>query len=177
MKVIMLYGAPGVGKLTTARELQRLTGYRLFHNHLTVDLVAAVFDFGTAAFRELREQIWLDVMRRAAHEGVSGLIFTFVFEPTVLPGFIERLSSTLEAEGASLRPVELVCEIEENLRRVELPDRAAYLKTRNAADVRSGIEAGVFMASSPLPGTVRIDITASPPHETAARIVEALAPA
>ncbi|MGE0056782.1 MAG: AAA family ATPase [Dehalococcoidia bacterium] len=174
MKVVMLYGAPGVGKLTTGKALQRITGYRLFHNHLTVDLVAAVFDFGTVAFREVREQIWLDVMRRAAREQVPGLIFTFVFEPTVLPGFVERLTAVLTSEGATLHPVELRCEVNENLRRVQAPDRAHYLKTRNAADVRSGIEAGVFLAPTAIPGTIGVDITSSQPEETALRIIDAL---
>jgi hypothetical protein len=174
MKVIMLYGAPGAGKLTTAKALQRLTGYRLFHNHLTVDLVASVFDFGTAAFAELRERIWLDVMQRAAREHVKGLIFTFVFEPTVLPDFIERLTAALETEGATLLPVELQCETEENLRRVLAPERGAYLKTRDTKLVRSGIEEGVYAAPSGLPGIVHIDITASPPEVTAGRIVREL---
>ncbi len=35
--LVYLYGPPAVGKLTVATELQRLTGFRLFHNHLTVD--------------------------------------------------------------------------------------------------------------------------------------------
>ena len=66
MKLIFIYGAAAVGKLTVARELARLTGFRLFHNHLTVDLVSAVFDFGTEPFVKLREQIWLKVFREAA---------------------------------------------------------------------------------------------------------------
>ena len=52
MKLIFLYGAPGTGKLTVARELAALTGYRLFHNHLTVDLAKAIFDFGTPDYLE-----------------------------------------------------------------------------------------------------------------------------
>jgi replication-associated recombination protein RarA len=48
MNLIFLYGPPGVGKLTVAQELAGMTGYKLFHNHLTVDLVYAVFDFGTS---------------------------------------------------------------------------------------------------------------------------------
>ncbi len=39
---------------------------RLFHNHLTVDLVAALFDFGSEPFVRLRESIWLDAFREAA---------------------------------------------------------------------------------------------------------------
>jgi replication-associated recombination protein RarA len=45
MKLLFLYGPPAVGKLTVAREVSALTGYRLFHNHLTVNLTLAVFDF------------------------------------------------------------------------------------------------------------------------------------
>jgi broad-specificity NMP kinase len=47
MRLIFLYGLPGVGKLTVARELAEFTGFKVFHNHLTVDLVGSVFDFGT----------------------------------------------------------------------------------------------------------------------------------
>ena len=47
MKLIFLHGLPGVGKLTVARQLAALTGFKLFHNHLTVDLVTSVFEFGS----------------------------------------------------------------------------------------------------------------------------------
>ena len=57
MNLIFMYGPPGVGKLTVARELSQLTGYKLFHNHLVVNLVYAVFDFKTKPFVELREKI------------------------------------------------------------------------------------------------------------------------
>ena len=49
-----------------ARELAHITGFRLFHNHLIVDALTAVFDFGTEPFIELREQVWLAVFREAA---------------------------------------------------------------------------------------------------------------
>jgi predicted kinase len=44
-KLLLLYGRPAVGKLTVAREVAALTGGRLFHNHLTVNLALSVFEF------------------------------------------------------------------------------------------------------------------------------------
>jgi cytidylate kinase len=50
MELVFIHGPAGSGKLTVARELSRMTGLRLFHNHLTVDAVTAVFDFGSEPF-------------------------------------------------------------------------------------------------------------------------------
>lgn len=50
MELIFIYGPAVVGKLTIGRELAKLTGFRLFHNHLTVDAIMAVFDFGRESF-------------------------------------------------------------------------------------------------------------------------------
>jgi cytidylate kinase len=55
MDLVSIHGPVAAGKLTVARELSHLTGFRLFHNHLTVDAVAAVFDFGSEPFILLRE--------------------------------------------------------------------------------------------------------------------------
>jgi hypothetical protein len=50
MRLIFLYGLPATGKHTVAQYLAALTGYKLFHNHLAVDLLLSVFDFGTQPF-------------------------------------------------------------------------------------------------------------------------------
>ena len=73
--LVYLYGPPAVGKLTVATELQRRTGLRLFHNHLTVDALTSVFDFGTEEFTEVLHRVRLDVFETAARHGL-GLIFT-----------------------------------------------------------------------------------------------------
>lgn len=174
MRLVLLHGAPGVGKLTTGRELSALTGFPIFHNHLTLDMLASVFDFASEPFCALREQIWLAVMARAAREKLPGLIFTFVFEPTVAPGFYSRLRAAVEAEGGSVHPVELRCSLEENLRRVESEERRRFLKTRDAAMVRGGIESGDYIAGEPLPGNIVIDITSLPAGASAREIVSRL---
>lgn len=50
MKLIVLYGPPAAGKYTIAKAVAEKTGYKLFHNHLTVDLLKSVFEFGTPDF-------------------------------------------------------------------------------------------------------------------------------
>lgn len=73
--LIYLYGPPAAGKLTIANELAEVTGFRVFHNHLTVNAVRPVFDFGTPAFTRLVHRLRLDVFENAIGEGIS-LIFT-----------------------------------------------------------------------------------------------------
>src|SRR6267142_2804843 len=108
MKLVFIHGAPAVGKLTVARELAALTGFRLFHNHLTVDLVGSVFAFGTEPFIRLREDIWLTTFREAARHDVS-LIFTFAPERTVAEGFVNKAIDIVEASGGKVVFVKLTC--------------------------------------------------------------------
>jgi hypothetical protein len=128
MKLIFLYGLPATGKLTVARELAAMTGYKLFHKHLTVDLLLSVFEFGSPAFIALREEIWLSVFDQAASSHVSGLIFTFAPEPTVQSGFLKNVATTVEKRGGEVDFVELVCPLSELRRRLGNPSRLEHRK-------------------------------------------------
>ena len=86
MQLIFIYGPVASGKLTVGRELAARTNVALFHNHLVVDAVGAVFPFGTQTFSRLREQFWMTVFDEAAKQGRS-LIFTFAPEPTLRETF------------------------------------------------------------------------------------------
>ena len=61
MNLVFLHGPAASGKLTVGRELSRRPGYRLFHNHLVVDAVTAVFEFGSESFVRLREKLPSDL--------------------------------------------------------------------------------------------------------------------
>lgn len=107
MKLVFIFGRPAVGKLTVGRALAAKTGARLFHNHLTVNLVLAVCDFGTPAFVALRERIWMDVFRQAMADKVPLMIFTFNPENSVPQAFIDGLFAEIAASGGEVIPVEL----------------------------------------------------------------------
>lgn len=173
MQLIFIHGAPAVGKLTVARELAALTGLRLFHNHLTVDLVSAVFDFGSEAFITLRERIWLAVFREAAQRKVS-LIFTFNPESTVRAGFIRETIDTVESEGGSVVFVELTCAPDELERRIESPSRSRFGKLRSLAQYRELQQAGAFAFPTLPDSGLSLDTTQQAPEATARLIGELL---
>src|SRR5215475_16180814 len=122
MKLIFIYGLPGTGKLTIARELAEITGYKLFHNHLAVDLLLSVFEFGSKPFVELRESIWLSVMEEAVTT-LPAMIFTFNPENSVRQEFIQKVVQTVTSRQGAVHFVEVVCDPEELDRRIGTADR------------------------------------------------------
>lgn len=75
MNLIFFYGPPASGKLTIATELAGMTGYKLFHNHLSQDLVGSIYpELGSLRYA-LVEKLRLDVFEYAAQHNTD-LIFT-----------------------------------------------------------------------------------------------------
>jgi adenylate kinase len=145
VKLIFIHGLPGVGKLTVARELAKLTGFRIFHNHLAVDLVESVFEFGSLPFVELRERVWIEVFSRAVAANLNGLIFTFAFDRTVRGSFIENTREVIESSGGEVLFIELRCSTEELERRIEHPSRQRFGKLSSVGRFRELKEAGAFV--------------------------------
>src|SRR5882762_6589140 len=127
MKLFFLYGLPGTGKLTIARELAEMTGIKLFHNHLTVDLLLSVFDFGSAPFVELRESVWLSVFEEAAAT-LPAMIFTFNPENSVRQSFVQKTVEAVASLGGEVHFVEVVCDPAELERRMDTPERRNHKK-------------------------------------------------
>jgi AAA domain len=175
MKLIVLNGKPGVGKLTVGRELEALTGYRLCHNHLTVDLLSSVFDFGTASFSKLREKIWLDIFSEAASSNLPGVIFTFAFEPTVSPEFIGNLKTAVESRGGEVIFVKLTCADDELEKRVVSPSRLNFGKLSSLELFQELEAAGTFSDPGLMTNHLVLDTTGISPVDAAGRIATELA--
>jgi adenylate kinase len=174
MKLIVLHGLPGVGKLTVARELAKLTGFRVFHNHLTVDLVLSVFEFGSPEFVELREKIWFEVISRAAEERIDGLIFTFAFERTVRDGFIRSLRNAVETRDGELILVNLKASTDEMEKRMGDPARKAFGKLNSVQQFRELNEAGAFSHPEIPADGISFDTTNLSPSAAALKIADAI---
>lgn len=121
MNLVILFGPPAVGKMTVGFELERLTGLRLFHNHMTIDLVLHFFDFQAPNFWRLVDEFRTRIFEEVAASKLPGLIFTYVWalEDPLDKAFIDQVCSIFRSHGADVAFVELVATLDERIRRNE----------------------------------------------------------
>jgi shikimate kinase len=118
MKLVFIYGPPASGKLTVAKELARLTGFRLFDNHVSIQFVQSLFEFGTRRFWHLTDKYRTEMIEEAAREGVD-TIFTFVYGKTTDDPFVRKIVRKVNAYGGKVCFVRLHCDRKELERRVD----------------------------------------------------------
>ncbi|HSY37641.1 MAG TPA: AAA family ATPase [Acidobacteriaceae bacterium] len=174
MRLLFLYGLPATGKHTVAQHLAALTGYKLFHNHLAVDLLLSVFDFGSQPFVDLREQIWLSVFDHAAATNLPGVIFTFAPERTVRPTFIPAALEVLARHHATVDFIELTCPLPELKQRLDNPSRQRFQKLTSTALFDQLHADGVFDASHMPTPRLTLDTSLHTPEAAAALIAQTL---
>jgi hypothetical protein len=173
-QIVLLFGRPGVGKFTVGRALAAETGFRLLHNHAVVDLVEALFAFGTPAFVALRERLWLEAVDAALAANMPGLILTFAPERTVPQSFLDELRAHTVSGGGTLRFVELHCAPAELDRRLEGKSREHFGKLRDAKRYHELEAAGVFTHPIMPPAEIVVETTDVTPAEAARQIAALL---
>ena len=174
MKLIFIYGLPASGKLTVGEELASMTGYKLFHNHLVVDLLLPVFEFGSGPFVQLREEIWLSVFEEACRSQLPGLIFTFAPERTVRPQLIQEALEIVNQAGGEVEFVELVCPLDELKARINSASRLRYQKLASLSLFEQLHADGSFdSAHMPRP-RLTVDTSRCTPAEAALQILQTL---
>jgi len=169
-EVVLLFGRPAVGKFTIGKLLAEDVGYRLLHNHAVVDLVEALFPFGSEAFIKLREELWLAAIDAAIDAKLKGIILTFAPEQTVTDDFLPNLR-----KRGALRLVELRCSDEEIERRMREASREKFGKLRDPDFYRQLDRAGVFSKPVMPPADVVVDVTRQDALASARSIARQLA--
>ena len=135
MKIIFVYGLPGVGKLTVAKELVKQTKLKLFHNHMVLDLIIDVFGREVRPIVQLREEIWIKFFKQAVVENSEGLIFTFCFDKYLSKTFLKDIENAIKPHG-SIFFVELTCSDEALKKRLQSFSRTGQNKMRDFDDLK-----------------------------------------
>lgn len=171
MKLIFLYGPPAVGKLTVGKALAKLTGYKLFHSQLTVDLLESLFDWGEGPFFEFLHRYRLELIEAAAKHKVKGMIYTFVYWRTHDEAFIREVVRRVERHRGKVCFVQLTCSIPTLLRRVRHTSRRQFRKIRTAKKLRTMIQQKDMFSSVPYRDNIVINTDALSPRN-AARMIQ-----
>ncbi len=131
--LIVMNGYPGVGKLSIGRVLAEILGARLVDNHTVWNLAFALTDRKTPAFYET-----ILAVRRLADELICDLPETvpvvMTEALTVGDPFCEDYWAGIEKLSMSHDPLLVVhvrCDLEENKRRIQSPERGLKRKPRD----------------------------------------------
>ncbi len=79
MKLVVIFGPHAVGKMTVGEELAKLTGLKLFHNHMSIEGVCDIFENYPAERGRLTNLIREEVFKAFAATDEYGMIFTYMW--------------------------------------------------------------------------------------------------
>ena len=79
-KFIQIIGPQAVGKMTVGQELSKITGYKLFYNHMTIEMVRLIFDYDKEVYHKMNKLIRLETFKEFAKSNQKGIIFTGCFD-------------------------------------------------------------------------------------------------
>lgn len=178
MNLVLIHGAPAVGKLTVAKALLEIVPGRLFDNHAAIDLARTVFDFGAPGFMQLVNDARLLVLEAAAAQSVPLVVVTFVYAEPEDRALFEAFEEIVHRHGGRVMPVFLRCAAEETARRVGNADRVARRKL-TSPDALATFCAGYTITQVPRPDCLVLETDSTPPNTTARTIADhfQLAPA
>jgi cytidylate kinase len=171
MKLIVIYGSPAVGKLTVANEIARRTDYKVCHNHLAIDAVAPIFEFGTASFWKLVHSFRVETVAEAARAG-QNLIYTFCYAKDSDDEHVRLITKTVEENGGEILFVLLVAEKAEIEKRVTAESRQRYGKLKNLELLRGIWEKYDLFSPVPERESLVVDNTNLSADETAEKIID-----
>lgn len=129
MKLIIIIGNTAVGKMTIGQALAQITDLRLFHNHMSIELVLDVFGvLDSSVVAEIREVIFSNF----AKSNNYGLIFTYqwAFDSQSDWDYIEKVSKIFTDRQAEVYYVEVIAPQDIRLERNKTDNRLFHKKSK-----------------------------------------------
>ena len=119
MHLVLIFGPAAVGKMTVGHELAKLTGFKLFHNHMSIEPVLEIFPFGSPPFDRLVSELRRRIIEEAADSDLAGLVFTIVWalEDVGDKALVQSYADIVESRGGRVLFVELLADQDARLER------------------------------------------------------------
>lgn len=125
MKFIVIMGPPAVGKMAVGTILSKITGFKLFHNHMTIDLLLNFFEFGSPKFNKLNNEFRRRIFEEVATSDLSGLIFTYVTAMNLETekAYLQKIYDIFKNSSGEVFFIELESSLEVRIKRNKSPLR------------------------------------------------------
>lgn len=127
-KLVIILGPHAVGKMTVGQELAEITELKLFHNHMTIELVRQFFSVhGSKEGKRLNNLFRKEIFEAVAKSDLPGLIFTYMFDfdtPSEYE-YINVLIHLFKSHDAKTCVVELCADFDVRIERNKTENRLA----------------------------------------------------
>ncbi|MGW4892514.1 hypothetical protein ACWEQL_09640 [Kitasatospora sp. NPDC004240] len=107
--LLFVVGPAAVGKMTVGAAIAERTGFKLFHNHLTIEPLLRLFPYESPQFQRLNHAFREQIFAEAAGSDLPGVVFTLVwdFDDPEDAALVERYSAPFRERGAQVLFLEL----------------------------------------------------------------------
>lgn len=136
MSLVIIFGPQAVGKMTVGHELEKITDLKLFHNHMTIELVQPFFNYGTQEGKRLVRLFRNEILEAVAKSDLPGLIFTIIWEFDAKSDwdYIEQISEMFSKNNKEVFLVELEADVNTRLARNKTEHRLMHKPTKRNLD-------------------------------------------
>lgn len=140
MKLVIIFGPQAVGKMTIGHELEKISDLKLFHNHMTIELVQPFFNYGTTEGKRLVKLFRNEIFKAVADSDQEGLIFTMIwsFNEKGDWDYIKEISEIFSSKGGEICFVELEADAEVRIERNKTEHRLAHKPTKRDIEWSEG---------------------------------------
>lgn len=122
MRLVLIFGDSAVGKMTVGQELCKITDLKLFHNHMTIELVLDVFGaYDQEAILKLRNVIFEEFSKTDNY----GMVFTFIWDFNTQDDwdFVKEITAIFGKVNSDIYYVELDAPLDIRLERNKTENR------------------------------------------------------
>lgn len=130
---ILLTGPQAVGKMAVGMALRDKYNYRLFHNHMSIEMVIDIYgDLHWDLVGKMRDMVF----DKTLSLDLEGFVFTFVWAYNLESDyqFVDNLVKRFEAQGWKATIVELVASLDTRLERNKTDLRLEHKATKRNLD-------------------------------------------
>lgn len=132
MKLFIIFGPHAVGKMTVGQELTKITKLKLFHNHMTIDVVSDLFENIPKERNRLINLFRKEIFEAYSKSDEYGMIFTYMwaFDRKEDWEYIDYVEKLFSSRGADIYFVELEADYDLRIERNKTDNRLLNKPTK-----------------------------------------------